>query len=136
MAQLRKGFTNTDFLCDDIMSSLTEYSDDVAVRTRKAVDIVTREVSDEIKKHLSFNSRTGNYIKSFRTKTLFEDKRNKRNTWYVKEPHYRLTHLLEFGHINRNGTRTRAFPHVQYGEEIAERRLPELIEKVLQGEDI
>lgn len=135
-ARLRKGFTNPDFLFDDIMESLTEYSDEIAAGTHKAVDIVSKEVMAGIKAHLTFNSRTGDYVKSFRMKTSFEDKRNKRNTWYVKEPHYRLTHLLEYGHAIRNGGFTRSFPHIQFGEEIAQRRLPELIEKVIQGEAI
>lgn len=134
--QAEKGFTNPDFLGDAIMSSLTHYSDKVAKGTHRAVDIVTKEVSDEIKKHLSFNSRTGKYVKSFRIKTSYSDIRNHRNTWYVKEPHYRLTHLLEWGHRTRNGGMTKAFPHIQFGEEIAQRRLPELMERVIQGEEI
>ena len=37
---------------------------------------------------------------------------------YVKPPEYRLTHLLEYGHINkRTGRMVKAFPHVKPVEE-------------------
>lgn len=116
-----------------LLGALNEYSDEIAEGTFNAVDTVTGEAAAEIKKHITFTQRTKKYVRSFRTKTSFQDRRNKRNTWYVKAPHYRQTHLLEYGHSNRNGTRTRAFPHIKYGAELAERRLPELIEKVIKG---
>lgn len=33
--------------------------------------------------------------------------------WYVKDPNYRLTHLLVHGHQTRDGGRTRANPFLQ-----------------------
>lgn len=116
-----------------IMEALTEYSDEIAEAALNAVDIVTEEAAAEIKQRIPFTQRTKKYVKAFATKTSYSDKRNKRNTWYVKAPHYRKTHLLENGHANRNGTRTRAFPHIKYGAELAERRLPELVEKAIKG---
>ena len=34
-------------------------------------------------------------------------------TWYVKKPHYRLTHLLVHGHATKDGGRTKADPFLQ-----------------------
>jgi hypothetical protein len=115
---------------------LTEYGDEVADGMQKAVDIVASEVSDEIKRRVSFKIRTGKYVKSFALKTEATSKYNKKKTWHVKAPHYTRAHLLESGHALPNGRRARAFPHIQYGEELAKLRLPALIEKVVQGERI
>ena len=47
--------------------------------------------------------------------------------------HYRLTHLLEYGHATRNGLRTRAFRHIEpiekYCTERIEKNIPKIIEK-------
>ena len=122
-----------DGLADAIVKSLTEYGDLVTDGMKQAVDKVTEEVNDEIKRHVTFRNRSGKYIRAFRFKTSYEDKRNKRNTWYVSGKQYRKTHLLEKGHNTRSGSRTRAFQHIAYGEELAQRRLPELIEEVIKN---
>lgn len=45
--------------------------------------------------------------------------------------HYRLTHLLEFGHAKQNGGRTRAFPHIEpineRSRDLFEEKLTDLI---------
>lgn len=115
---------------------LTEYSDEVAERTKRAVDKATEEAAEEIKLRIPFRQRTRKYVRSFAIKTAYEDRLNKRNVWYVKGKEYRKTHLLENGHVNRDGTHTRAYPHIRYGEEIARKRLPELCEKAINGEEI
>ena len=119
-----------------ITEALTEYSDKIAGQMHKAVDKVTEEAAEEIRLRIPFTQRTRKYVRAFATKTRYEDKLNKRNAWYVKSPQFRKTHLLENGHRNRDGTHSRAFPHIRYGEELARKRLPELCEKAIKGEDI
>ena len=50
-----------------------------------------------------------------------------------KSPTYRLTHLLEYGHKTRSGTRTKAQPHIKPVEEWAEREAMKEIEKAVKG---
>ena len=105
-----------DNIASEITTLLTKYSDNISEEMKKVVDECTEGVMNEVKQHVDWHDKK--YSKSFKVKNTFEDKRNKRNTWYVQSPHYRLTHLLEFGHVTRNGqTRTRAYPHVKYGDE-------------------
>ncbi|MBR6113932.1 MAG: hypothetical protein IKQ10_02005 [Oscillospiraceae bacterium] len=115
-----------------LLGALSEYSEAASEATFRAVDAVTQETDAEIRRHITFTQRTKKYVKAFRTKTSFQDKRNKRNTWYVASPYYRLTHLLENGHKTRGGGDSRKFPHIKYGEELARRRLPELITKEIE----
>ena len=47
--------------------------------------------------------------------------------------HHRLTHLLEKGHALWQGGRAKAYPHIQYGEELAKKRMEELSMEVIKN---
>lgn len=123
---------NIDGLADLISEYMDNYSQDVTDGVKKAVDTVAVEVNQEIKNHITFKQPTGKYVKAFRIKTVFEDRYNKRNTWHVANPHYRLTHLLENGHALRQGGRSEAYPHIKYGEELAQKRMEELAKEAIE----
>ena len=72
--------------------------------------------------------------------------RNYSGSWSVKErsgvnfyhttirnyTHYRLTHLLEYGHATRNGTTTRAFRHIKPVDEYCIEKMKTNIPKIIQ----
>lgn len=122
-----------DELSKLISEYMSNYTQDVTDYVKKAVDVVAMETNEEIKKHITFKQPTGKYVKAFRIKTSYKDRYNKRNTWYVAAPYYRLTHLLENGHALINGGRTRAFPHIKYGEEFAKKRMEELAKEAIEN---
>ena len=119
-------------LANEVTKILTEYSEEVTNECKNVVSKIAEQTNTEIKNHCNFKG-TGKYIKSFKLTTSFEDARNKRITWHVRSPHYRLTHLLEFGHITRNGGRTRSFPHVRYGDEYVKTNLPKKIKEGIES---
>lgn len=116
-----------------IERELQSYSDIVSEKIGEAVETVANEVNDEIKRRVTFKQPTGKYVKAFRIKKINTgSKQNHGRVWHVNGPHYRLTHLLENGHALRSGGRARAFQHIKYGEELADRRMQELSEKAVQ----
>ena len=123
-----------DEMADTIVEWLTQYHEEVTDIAKGVVDKVSNEVMQEVKNHITWKDKE--YSNSFALRTSFEDKYNKRRTWYVKSPNYRLTHLLEFGHHTRRIKNGKAFtdkyPHVKYGDEYLynnfEREMKEAIE--------
>lgn len=122
-----------DEMADLIAEYMSNYTEVVNEEMKKAVDNVAKEVNKEIKSHVTFKQPTGDYVKSFRIKKTYEGRFSKTKTWYVAEPHYRLTHLLEYGHALVNGGRSKEFPHIKYGEELAERRMEELAKEAIEN---
>lgn len=111
-------------LTDTINSFLTAGLETYTETMKEVIDDVANGVLNETKNHISWHDKT--YASNFDLTTNLETKRKKSRLWYVKPPYYRLTHLLEFGHVTRfktgkygNKGRTRAYPHVQYGYEFA-----------------
>lgn len=121
-----------DGLADAIKAELSEYTEEITTAQKKAVDVVANEVNKTIKEHISFKQHSGDYVKSFRVAKTYEDLYCRKKTWYVKEPQHRLTHLLENGHALPQGGRSKAYPHIKYGEEIAEQRMVELSEEAVE----
>lgn len=117
--------------------ALKGYSGQVTKEMKAAVDRVTKETANTIRRNVRFRERSGDYVKNFKTKTVYEDATNKRNRWYVDKGHHRLTHLLENGHDvrDRNGRLigiAKGYPHIIYGAEYAEKALPEEVKKAIE----
>ena len=107
-----------DQLEKEIVANLRLYAD----ATTEIVEKAVKETSPVA---------TGDYAESWEYKrdTTTEGRKNNMIV-YSEKPDYRLTHLLEYGHAKRNGGRTKAFPHIKYAEESAEKRL---IYKITNG---
>ncbi len=82
--------------------------------------------------------RTGRYRRHIAQRTTSRSLMGKTDTWYVSGPHYRLTHLLESGHVVRNawggpyGT-TRAFGFLSRALEQVERDYEREVRRAIGG---
>lgn len=120
-----------DSLSDAVSEIMAGYDAEAKEAVVRAVKKTAKATDAEIRKHITFKDRSGQYRRAFALKKSGDKKTAYSETWYVKKPRYRLTHLLENGHMNRDGTRARAFPHIVYGDKLAQGMLPEEIEKEL-----
>lgn len=102
-----------------------DYKKTVEVMEESA-ETVANESADALK--ATSPRRTGKYARSWAVKDTTEAARSKTFTIHSKK-HYRLTHLLEWGHAKVNGGRVAARPHIQAVEQKAmadfERKLME-----------
>ena len=112
----------------EINAQLEEYTEEVDEKLQGEIDSLSKEIVNLLKNHPNIPEKTGKYKKSFVVRTVAKGKGFKRNV--VANRKYRLTHLLEDGHLTKNGGRTRAFPHWKDAQEMAE-TLPERLEKKL-----
>ena len=99
-----------------ILDTLTEYVEDVEEIVVKKTDLTIKEAKQEIST-ISPRGARKEYANSWATGTRKKGIHKYSKVVYNKD-HYRLTHLLEFGHVTRDGaTRTIAQPHIRPTEE-------------------
>ena len=105
----------------DLESILMDYIDEVG----EISDGVLKDVTDETAKDLRNTSprRRGKYASSWTVKVTNGAEGTKVYTVH-NQRHYRLTHLLENGHVTKNGTDrtfpdTPAHPHIKAAEQRA-----------------
>ena len=101
-----------------IAEELGKYSAEVDEAMQGEIDKTSKEIVKDLKNDPIIPEKTGDYKKSFYAKKLGQGKGYKRVV--VANKKYRLTHLLEKGHVTRNGGRTRAFPHWVHAQEKAD----------------
>lgn len=110
-----------------------QYSAEAVEASKAAIDRVAKGADEAIKSHISFRERTGRYRKNMRIVTSHDGLYDRRKTWYVKSPDYRLTHLLEYGHLSRDGTtRVKPYEHIRYGEEYVRQNLEKEVKRSLE----
>lgn len=110
---------NINNLAHEFQTILEHYTSDIGDRSKEVVEDVGQQTVDELK--VTSRRRRGKYAKSWAMKN------DKKGNVIVYNTEYRLTHLLEKGHVKRGGKgRTRPFGHIRPAEERA-------IAKVIEG---
>lgn len=132
---------DVDRLSLEVMKILDAYKDMTVDIMKDAVDKVTKETVAEIRSDIAAAGigGKGDYQKSWTSKQDAESK--KRYAYakvvYAKDPHYRLTHLLEKGHdlIVRGKPlgRVKAFVHIRPAADDAADKLEKYIKRGLKG---
>lgn len=107
---------------------LLEWADVQEKEFVKAIDEAAEACNQTAKQYapVSKRRRAGTYRNSFAIDKGWQERHHYTAEWHVEALEYRLTHLLENGHLTRDGThRTKAVKHIKYGRQIAEQVLDE-----------
>lgn len=121
-----------DKLAKEIADALSEYSREVVEK----VDASSEKAGKDAVKRLKQTSPkdTGEYAKSWTMKTDRLFGQPSKRIIHVKAPHYRLAHLLEFGHAKVGGGRVEGRPHIRTAEqEVIEQFTKEVEEAIRSG---
>lgn len=117
--------SSADSLSHEIAKALAEYSEEIGNKT----DELAKTTVDKAVGILRGTSprKKGKYARHWKVT------RNKKGSYIIHNAPetYRLTHLLERGHLLRNGGRSKAQPHIAPVEEMVIKEMTEGIERVI-----
>lgn len=117
-------------LAKKIEEQLTNILDDFKLEVTKIVNEEVEIISKNLLRSLENDSpkKTGKYSKSWKSDKTINETNKKVITVYNKKG--QLTHLLERGHLTKDGkSRTKAYPHIAKNEEEAKKIFIEHITK-------
>lgn len=129
-----------EMLGETLSEVLLNWADEKEKEFTRAIDDAIDACNKEAKRSLSkgHGIRTGTYRNHFEVDNGYKKQHHYSGKWYVKAPHYRLTHLLEYGHDIKNKAHEKVgvsppIKHVENGRRIAEQVLDERLEKLYRG---
>jgi hypothetical protein len=128
-----------DQLAAEIAKGLAEYSQDVVEKVNVSSEKVGKAAVKQLKKTSPRRPPPvgGKYAKSWAMKTEPEVGQPHTRIIYVKAPHYRLTHLLEYGHVVVNAgpgkkDRVDGIPHIRPAEEMVIKEFTAAVEEAIK----
>lgn len=128
MKRSGNGYTTPENFTATLTDILQNYFEEGEKAFFDAIDEAADKCNETVKQYLwkGHGIKRGRYIKKFRVQKEQIGLHRRKATWYVDAPEYRLTHLLENGHLTRGGTsRTKEIKHIEHGQEIAEQVIDE-----------
>jgi hypothetical protein len=121
---------NIDQLAAEIAKGLAEYSQDVVEKVNVSSEKVGKAAVKKLKQ--TSPKKTGKYAKSWTMKTEKAIGQPHTRIIHAKAPHYRLTHLLEYGHAKVGGGRVEGRPHIRPAEEEVIREFTREVEEAIK----
>lgn len=120
-----------DDLTDAIAEELSKYSQEVVEKINLSSEKVGKAAVKQLKK--TSPKRSGIYAKSWTMKTSKYYGEPNIQKIHVREPHYRLTHLLEHGHAKVGGGRVEGKPHIRPAEEMVIKEFTREVEEAIKN---
>lgn len=119
-----------DKLSRSIKEVLEEYGDEVV----ESMSEIVPEIAKKGKQALASASpkKTGRYARGWRAE-VEKGRLGTKAVIYGEKPTYRLAHLLEHGHLRRDGTRQPAQVHIAPVEDMIVEQFEKTIERRLSG---
>ena len=121
-----------DQLAAEIAKGLADYSQDVVEKVNVSSERVGKEAVKRLKRTSPKRPGSGKYAKSWTMKTEPEVGQPHKRIVHVKAPHYRLAHLLEYGHAKVGGGRVEGRPHIRPAEEEVIREFTREVEEAIK----
>ena len=135
MAKSSKRKTNKiENIADNISDLLSSYSEGITKEVKLATDNVMKTMVKDTKRDAKV--RRGRYKKSIASKVVYENEYKKVRVWYVKDPEYRLAHLLNNGHFAKNKkTFIKGDKHISKNEYKAVKEFEKRVKEVVSNEN-
>lgn len=121
---------NIDQLGAEIARELSKYSQEVVEKVNISSERVGKAAVKQLKQTSPKDK--GDYAKSWNMTTEKAIGQPHRRIVHAKAPHYRLTHLLEYGHAKVGGGRVEGNPHIRPAEEMVIRDFVTEVEEAIQ----
>lgn len=127
----------SDKLADTLREAMEDYAGTITEIVNKQAEDVAKWSAEELKKGGPYKERTGKYTRDWDSK--IREKKVSKITGEVtysvyNKKHYQLTHLLEKGHVKRNGSgRVKAFEHIAPVEKQAEERYTQKLSEEIEN---
>lgn len=121
-------------LDEAIRGQLETYSAEITKNINENLKEVADTTEETLKKGGAYKERTGKYTPDWSVTARKAVSTTQGEQYSVhNRKHYQLTHLLEKGHVTRNGKRTRAFEHILPAEQASEELAVEAVEKAVRS---
>lgn len=110
-------------LSEEIQNQLKTFGTALNRGINEGLKEVAEKTAETLRQGGPYNERSGKYTRDWavklRSRSYSSVTMTEEYTVYNKK-NYQLTHLLEKGHVSRNGSRVRPFEHIKPAEELAE----------------